>query len=357
MPVSGEREAVLYVPGLCGREDQRTAFRAAVQGLELPHWEMLAGRGRQEQGGRHGGLRAEFYAGLWQCLGLEPLPEGGGPLAAYALWGLRGERPEGCWLRADPVCLEADRDRLVMRAVPELDAEECAALEQAFAAHLRAEGLHLEAAGGAWYLQAGEHQEWHASPVHQSLGEDLHPHLPRGPHGRRWRRLLNEVQMLLHEHEINQERRRRGAQPANSLWFWGVGALPAAAPAPRSWSAVWTVDAVTRGLARAGGFPARTLPEHGEAWLAAGPAPGRHLLVWEGLRSGLWAAARSGDVERWSALLAEWESRWLGPLCAALGAGHLTGLAVCDERGSCWRLQRRDLRRWWRRRRPFHESL
>ena len=38
-----------------------------------------------------------------------------------------------------------------------------------------------------------------------------------------WYKLLNEMQMFLHQHEINQNRLLNGLLPANSLWFWGGG--------------------------------------------------------------------------------------------------------------------------------------
>ena len=66
----------------------------------------------------------------------------------------------------------------------------------------------------------------------QALGEDLYQHLPDGADGRRWRVLLNEVQVLLHQHPRNAERRTRGLPPVNSLWLWGGGTLPSLVRTP-----------------------------------------------------------------------------------------------------------------------------
>ncbi|MEF7613427.1 hypothetical protein V4F39_05840 [Aquincola sp. MAHUQ-54] len=41
---------------------------------------------------------------------------------------------------------------------------------------------------------------------------------------RLWRRLQNEVQMLLHTHALNEAREARGALPVNSFWLSGSGA-------------------------------------------------------------------------------------------------------------------------------------
>ena len=36
-----------------------------------------------------------------------------------------------------------------------------------------------------------------------------------------WRRLLNEIQMLWHNHPVNEQRTQRGLPPINSLWLYG----------------------------------------------------------------------------------------------------------------------------------------
>jgi hypothetical protein len=38
---------------------------------------------------------------------------------------------------------------------------------------------------------------------------------------REWRRLLNEIQMVWHEHPVNLARAERGEVPINSLWLFG----------------------------------------------------------------------------------------------------------------------------------------
>jgi hypothetical protein len=60
----------------------------------------------------------------------------------------------------------------------------------------------------------------------QAMGEDLAQHLPQGAQGRRWRLLLNDMQIELHQHPLNAQRRAQGLAPVNSLWLWGGGRLP-----------------------------------------------------------------------------------------------------------------------------------
>ena len=41
------------------------------------------------------------------------------------------------------------------------------------------------------------------------------------------RKLGVEIEMWLHDHAINDTRRRRGDQPVTALWLWGGGPIPA----------------------------------------------------------------------------------------------------------------------------------
>jgi len=41
-----------------------------------------------------------------------------------------------------------------------------------------------------------------------------------------WYRLVNELQMFMHQHPLNSQRLREGRLPINSIWAWGAGPLP-----------------------------------------------------------------------------------------------------------------------------------
>ncbi len=44
---------------------------------------------------------------------------------------------------------------------------------------------------------------------------------PQGETMRSWRRLVNEIQMVWHDHPVNESRAQRGLVPVNSLWLYG----------------------------------------------------------------------------------------------------------------------------------------
>jgi hypothetical protein len=54
-------------------------------------------------------------------------------------------------------------------------------------------------------------------------GLALRDWLPQHESLRPWRKLLNEIQTVWHEHPINEARAQRGQRPLNSLWLYGGG--------------------------------------------------------------------------------------------------------------------------------------
>jgi len=52
-------------------------------------------------------------------------------------------------------------------------------------------------------------------------GRDLSDWWPMDPAWRGWRKLLNEIQMLWHEHPVNTARAEEGKPPINGVWLYG----------------------------------------------------------------------------------------------------------------------------------------
>lgn len=68
-------------------------------------------------------------------------------------------------------------------------------------------------------------------PVSAILGRPIASHWPSEtearPLVRPLAKLLNEIQMLLHEQPFNEAREARGQPPINGLWLWDIPVLPA----------------------------------------------------------------------------------------------------------------------------------
>ena len=52
-------------------------------------------------------------------------------------------------------------------------------------------------------------------------GQDVGDWWPTGADWRPWRRLLNELQMVWHEHPVNEAREAAGKPPINGVWLYG----------------------------------------------------------------------------------------------------------------------------------------
>ena len=68
-------------------------------------------------------------------------------------------------------------------------------------------------------------------PPDAVVGHDVHDFMPSGRDGARIRSLMNEIQMLLHEHPVNLRRERARQLPVNGWWLWGFGEAAADAAA------------------------------------------------------------------------------------------------------------------------------
>ncbi len=325
----------LVVPALIPAQDLPPA----------PALEMLLARSRRTNG-PEGGLEN------WLCraFGLhgfdaEDLSIPAGALTAYAHGLDPGTDP---WLRADPVHLRADRDRLLLMpnqafSVTAAEAESLAAaltpwLAGKFALHaVRPDQWCLR-------IEADGQSEASAKPPVDLAGENIDPHLPP----KQWHPLLTELQMALYEHPANTAREQRGDPVVNSVWLWGAGKLPAAASGP--WQSVSADDPVAIGLARLAGMRHRTPGAGAADWLGRAPEDGRHLLVLDGLRG----VRALGDFEALARRLQDLESQWFAPLLAALKSGRIGMLTIhVPDAAASFETARGDLRRFWRRPRPL----
>lgn len=181
---------------------------------------------------------------------------------------------DATWLAADPAWVQPDMNGVRLMACGQLGLtmDEAQAFAQAVWPALHDAGLQLElSAPDHWHLRLPPDLPAPALPTpEQALGEDLCQHLPQGESGRRWRVLLNDIQVLLHQHPLNTQRRARGLSPVNSLWLWGAGRLPASVRSPLA--GVIGADPLLCALAERAGLPRQPrMPDQvalaGAGWL------------------------------------------------------------------------------------------
>lgn len=68
--------------------------------------------------------------------------------------------------------------------------------------------------------------EYDLTPPHDILAQKVTDYLPKGPHGDFLLSMMEKSHELLKNHPINVDRKKRGLNPANSIWIWGEGKKP-----------------------------------------------------------------------------------------------------------------------------------
>jgi len=183
----------------------------------------------------------------------ELLPRGW-PIGAITRQTDARDASGAAWLRADPAYVRPDLNGARLLAIGEalrLEQVDIDAFLPALRPLFGDAGVPLDApVPTRWYLRLPREATLPAfAEPGEALGADMFEHLPEGPEGRRWRALLSEAQVVLHNHPRNGERAARDLPPVNSLWFWGGGVLPDHVRSPHG--QVRTNDPVLQALADA----------------------------------------------------------------------------------------------------------
>ncbi len=74
-----------------------------------------------------------------------------------------------------------------------------------------------------WYAAHSSLQDLATASIERAIGRNIDRWLPRHAAAKRLRRLQNEVQMVLHDHPLNEVREAAGSLPVNSVWLSGCG--------------------------------------------------------------------------------------------------------------------------------------
>lgn len=334
-------------------------FPDIYRGLELPALERLLAKGRRHTDAEP--VDAEQFAATsaeaWLCQRFEVDKQGDWPAAPYCLLADGGEPGQHHWLRADPVHLKLEGGRLVLAGsgVFSISQQEAESFADSLNAHFSGDRLvFYPLRPDRWYLRVERVPALETTALPDAAGRSIDALLPRGTDAPAWRAHLNEMQMLLHGHAVNEARESAGALPINSVWLWGGGAIANSVTAPCN--AVWSGDPFATGLALAARVAARPLPEDAAALLRAGASSGVNLILLDQLR----AAAQYGDAHGWRVALQQLERDWFAPLLEALrqeGVGMLSLHAPGPAGGLSVEVTRGDLRRFWRRLKPLADYV
>ena len=259
-----------------------------------------------------------------------------------------GLEPEGgYWLRADPINLYFQQNKLIMNSEVLLTFDEATHLCSSLNSHFHTDGLRFFSPHPQrWYLQLDAKPNITTHHLAQVAGKNVHEYLPQGLDALRWHGIYNEIQMLLFEHAVNQARETLGKEPVNSMWFWGggyaVGNLAQPCVKMISDSELANIFAQAAGVSHVA-FTDEIFKS----------ISGNELIVWEGLRF----AVQRADLQAWREGVLHFERCCAEPLLAALRCGNidLLTLDVLQSGGASRRFELTRSAAWklWQRPKPL----
>ncbi|MCV6637277.1 hypothetical protein [Candidatus Albibeggiatoa sp. nov. NOAA] len=235
------------------------------------------------------------------------------------------------YLRADPVYLQADRDKVFLfdadNSLQDLTLDEAQQFIDALNQHFAEDGLAFFAPTPTrWYIKLETRPNVSFSSMSEVKGADIHDYMPKGEDKLKWRSYLNEIQMLLYQNPVNEQREMDRKLAVNSVWFWGMGQLP---DLPKNdWSQVWGNDVLANGLAQLSDVAHESLPNQVEPILQQ---TGDQLVIFEKSES----------------FLQDFDTIWLSPLLKALRKRQISEIILYTNRG-IFNLSSRQLKQWWK---------
>ena len=342
--MSKNREVTLLVPGLT-QFDTKQLGDMFSERQSLAALELIYSRGQH-----HRGSTETVEQTLFDLFGLPTVGSTEIPVGALTHYLVKGtDNAERWMMRADPVTIQPNRDHLVLMGnaaieISQRDSEQIAAdINDTYG---DTEWQISVISSTQWVIEQDKPEDITTHGLSHVVGKNINDFLPRGEDSKKWRALMNELQMFLHAHPVNQQRQTQGLPLLNSLWFWGAGVLPIRMNTDddKPFVQCWSQETLSLALARMAGVPRADLPADGDEWLRQAITPGKHLLVIDLLDNDY---VKSDPVEWWQAL-GVFNERWLMPLVGAVKNKQLEKLILVNNDGARYQLTRKLANRWWK---------
>jgi hypothetical protein len=195
--------------------------------LALPHLAraLAATQPGEALGGDEYSLTAPHERALAQARGWQG-EDGTLPFAAHAAAADGIDVGTKAWGLLAPVHWHVGRDHISLAdpADLQLAENESRTVFEAVRPLFETEGFELVyATSTRWYAAHEDFAQLPCASIDRVIGRNVDLWLPTHPKARLVRRLQNEVQMLLYNHRVNDERESRGELAVNSFWLSGCG--------------------------------------------------------------------------------------------------------------------------------------
>ena len=226
------------------------------------------------------------------------------PVASISMLG-HGLLPTAeSYLQVNLVHFSLQRDFFEPHPLHDLSIEDSNALREKLNQHFSQAGYQFLATDDphVWMMPVSQAMDANTRMISEVWGRDTRAYMPEGDDALKLRMLINEAQMLLHEHLVNEQREASGLLPVNSIWFSGGGVLPEIVA--KSKFSFYAEDPLLKGLA------VLTKANHHKVPQTFSDLPKeKHVLLW---------------LDQ----LQHLESQWFLPMLKALRVGKLKRLSL-----------------------------
>lgn len=174
----------------------------------------------------------------WQRSLLQTLPEdvrsAGLAAAALCWYGEGGTLRPGTWMCIEPVHFTAGMNDVHIMSLNDISDEQVQQIMSMLQPLLSLSGYELHCSTtGRWYVWCEVVLDIHTPLISGGFTTSDYDMLPTGNDAPPLRRLLTEMQMLLHGHPVNSVREQQGLPTVNAVWLSGAGSPAPAASSTR----------------------------------------------------------------------------------------------------------------------------
>lgn len=293
-----------------------------LRALDAPALSMLLSRCSLPRHSAYSPANRVLPHEAWLAAALHLTPAAAAPLAGAAMRGCDLASAPGHWFILQPAHVQLSRTHLLLADPRQLhlaEAEGRALFELARPYFEETGKTLVYGSADLWFVRADDWAGLDTASPDAAMAQNLSDWVPEGAAARDYHKLQNEIQMLWHEHPVNQDRQARGLTPVNSFWMWAGAAGDAPLAAQGATLAIAGGPAWMTVLAA----PELRAPELAQLLAAATRTGAASAMLAE-----LIPSAVAGDWADWLARMHRIEQEWCAPLLAALQSGRLASVTL-----------------------------
>jgi len=257
---------------------------------------------------------------------------------------------------AEPVVMQADRDTVVLleslrptESENSLSFDECKELIAEINHHFADEPWQLDMTEkGDWYLILNSRTAITTTTLSTVLLKNAQEFMPKGTDAQYWRKIINEIEMLLFASKVNEKRIENNKPSVVSLWLWGGGQIPAVINSDTSSCVLCGDIDFLKSLSQFITAPFISIKTQSINDLLL--TDFNHLIL---VNTALKVCWQRRDLYAWIDTIKEIETNLMKPLLTSLHHGDIDSLSIYQEDNISFTITRRLAKSWWKRVKSF----